>query len=209
MENYTPNSHKYRAEQKADAPERKKQEKIVSGTVKTKKKSSTSKLAETFISEDAANVKSYIVMDVLIPAVKNLFADIVTDGINMLLFGGSRRSSGSSSSSRVPYVSYNRFSDKRDDRRSEPVARGRNGYSCDDIELETRGEAEDVLSRMGEIIDNYDGIVSVADLYEMVGLPTKYTDFKYGWTSVRNVEIVRLRGGGYLLKFPRPCPIDN
>lgn len=206
MENYTPNSHKYRAEQQNDVPEREKREKIVSGTAKPKKKSV---LAETFISEDASNVKSYLIMDVLIPAVKNLFADVVTDGINMLLFGGSRRSSGSSNSSRVPYVSYDRFSSKRDDRRSEPVARSRNGYSCDDIEVPTRGDAEDVLSRMSEIIDNYDGVASVADLYETVGLPTKYTDFKYGWTSVRNVEIVRLRGGGYLLKFPRPCPIDN
>lgn len=209
MENYTPNSHKYRAEQKEAAPERVKQEKIVTGTAKTKKKSGTSKLAEAFISEDVSNVKSYILMDVLIPAVKNLFADIIIEGVNTALFGGSRRTGSSSSSSRVPYVSYNRFSDKRDIRRDEPVARGRNGYDCDDVILDTRGEAEDVLSRMSEIIENYDGIVSVADLYELTGLPTKYTDFKYGWTSVRNVDIVRLRGGGYLLKFPRPCPIDN
>ena len=56
---YTPNSHKYKAEQKQTAEE-KKIEKVVSGTVKTKKKSEIKKLTDVFVSEDASNVKSYI-----------------------------------------------------------------------------------------------------------------------------------------------------
>ena len=72
--------------------------------------------------------------------------------------------------------------------------------------LETRGEAEDVLSRMDELIDTY-GVVSVADLYDLVGISCNYTDNKYGWTNLRNAEPVRVRDG-YMLKLPKALPID-
>ena len=57
---YKPNSHKYKEEQKNLPAERKKVEKVVTGKVKTKKKSEASKLKDVFISEDVSNVKSYI-----------------------------------------------------------------------------------------------------------------------------------------------------
>ena len=71
--------------------------------------------------------------------------------------------------------------------------------------LETRGEAEEVLARMDELIDMY-GQVSVADLYDLVGKTCEYTDNKYGWTNIRNAEPVRVRDG-YLLKMPKALPI--
>ena len=54
---------------KTTQPERK-IESVVSGKVKTKKKSEMSKFKNAFISEDVSNVKDYIFMDVLIPAIK-------------------------------------------------------------------------------------------------------------------------------------------
>ena len=69
MEEYKPNSHKSKEEQKNLVPE-KRVEKVISGTVKSKKKSEMQKFADVFISEDVNNVKSYIVMDVLVPAIK-------------------------------------------------------------------------------------------------------------------------------------------
>ena len=66
MENYKPNSNKIKSEQKET--QEKKIEKVVQGTVKTKKKNELSKFKEAFISEDARNVKTYILTDVIIPA---------------------------------------------------------------------------------------------------------------------------------------------
>ena len=77
-------------------------------------------------------------------------------------------------------------------------------YSGNDLYSE--GEAEDVLSRMDELIDTY-GVVSVADLYDLVGISCNYTDNKYGWTNLRNAEPVRVRDG-YMLKLPKALPID-
>lgn len=204
MEDYKPNSHKSREVQK-DKPveERKKVDKVVTGIVKTKKKSEIRKFTDVFISEDISNVKSYLLTDVLVPAIKKLVIDTVTDGINMILNGGTGRGHRGTNAS---YVSYRQYSDQRDSNRHGNESRGRSGYNYDDIILESRGEAEDVLSRMDELIDMY-GTVSVADMYDLVGKTCNYTDNKYGWTNIRNAEPIRVRDG-YMLKLPKALPIN-
>lgn len=206
MSDYKPNSHKSKVENATRSGEEKKVEKVVKGKVKTKKKTEIRKFADVFIAEDAANVKSYILMDVLVPAVKKAISDIVQDGVSMILYGsangGSKNRYGNAS-----YVSYRSYSDRdrRDDRRND-YARNRSRYDFDDIILDDRGEAEEVLTRMDELIDTY-GIVSVADLYDLVGISCDYTDNKYGWTNIRNAEAIRVRDG-YMLKLPKPLPIN-
>lgn len=203
MYDYKPNSHKA----KEDGPAEKKEiKKVVTGPVKTKKKSETSKFMSNFISDDAQNVKSYIFSDVLIPAAKKLLYDIVTDSIDMILYGGngSNRKKSSSSGS-TSYVSYSDYSNKnrRDDRgRSETKSR----FDYDDILFNNRGEAEAVLDQMEEVIDRY-GVVTVADMYDMCDISAPYTSHKYGWTSVRTAEVVRVRDG-YVIKLSKPAVID-
>ena len=198
---YKPNSHRSKIDQK-EQPNEKKVQKVVRGKVKTKKKKTS--LKDVFISEDAANVKSYVFMDVLVPAVKKAISDIVRDGIDMILYGEARSRKSSSNASYVSYRSYS-DRDRREERRYSD-SRVRSAYSYDDIILETRGEAEDVLTRMDELIDTY-GIVSVADMYDLVGISGNYTDNKYGWTNLRNAEPVLVRDG-YMLKLPKPGPIN-
>ena len=55
-------------------------------------------------------------------------------------------------------------------------------------------------------MDTY-GLVRVADLKDLVGISDNYTDNKYGWTNIRNAEIVRVRDG-YMIKMPKAVPID-
>lgn len=200
MEDYKPNSHKSREEQKALPSERKKVEKVVKGNVK-RKKNNVRKITDTFVSEDMENVKSYVLFDVLVPAVKKAIADIVSNGIEMLLYGTTNGSKRNNSST---YVSYNKYSsDRRDDRYSNGTRRGI--YSFDDIVFSSRGEAEDVRERMDELIDMY-GNVSVADMCDLAGVSCNYTDNKYGWTNIRNAEIVRVRDG-YIIKMPKALPL--
>lgn len=202
MEDYKPNSHLSRERQKQNPPEKKKIEKVVKGKVKAKKKNEVRKLADVFISEDAANVKSYILMDVLIPAIKKAVSDIVTNGIDMILYGETGHSKKRSLASTVSYSKY--YDEPK--RHDYPAARTRTGYNYDDIILESRSEAEEVLDRMSEMIDQY-GMVSVADLYDLVGISGNYTDNKYGWTNIRNAEPIRVKDG-YLLKLPKVLPLD-
>lgn len=198
---FVPNSYKYKEEAKQQTTDvQPRAQKVVNGVVKKKKKSEIRKFTDVFVSEDVHNVKSYIWMDVLVPAMKKAIADVVTNGIDMLLYGETGRTKRSTPSSKVSYGSYYK---REDDRRNYDSGRSR--YSYDDIVLESRGEAEEVLSQMDAIMEEY-GMVRVADLYDLVGITGEHTDNKYGWTNIRNAEVQRVRDG-YMIKMPRAIPI--
>ena len=190
---------------KKETTEKKEVKKVVNGTAK-RRKNDARKFADIFIQEDIASVKSYVIMDVLVPAIKNAVADIVTDGIDILLFGGTGRSKKNKpvSGSYTNYVSY---SSSKDRHTSSGNNRSRERYSYDDIELNSRGEAEEVLDTLIAMIDKY-GEVSVGDYYEMCNLHGDFTDEKFGWTNLSNAGVERLRGGKYIVKLPRPKPLD-
>nr|DAQ19135.1 MAG TPA: replication protein [Caudoviricetes sp.] len=204
MDEYKSNSHKSKEEQKETAPE-KRVEKVVSGTVKPKKKGEMQKFADVFISEDVNNVKSYILLEVLVPAIKKAISDIVTNGIDMILYGETGRTRNKSTASKV---SYQRYYEKNDERRrdySAPAAR--NGFDYDELVFPTRGDAEAVLDAMNEIIAQY-GVVSIGDLYDLANVSMdNFAANKYGWTDIRGCKSVRVRDG-YILKLPRALPLN-
>lgn len=202
MTEYKANSHRVKEEQKSKEVVKKDIQPVAKA--KTKKKSEVRKFADVFIAEDITSVKDYIVNDVLIPAAKKAISDIITNGIDMILYGETKgRDRRRDGSSRVSYTKYYERDRDRDYDRSRIR---RSVYDYDDIILDTRGEAEDVLNRMDDLIDAY-GMVSVADLYDLVGISGNYTDNKYGWTNLRNAEVRRTRDG-YLLKLPKALPFD-
>ena len=51
-------------------------------------------------------MKSYIVMDVLVPAIKKAISDIVTNGIDMILYGEAGKSKKNSTASKVSYQKF-------------------------------------------------------------------------------------------------------
>lgn len=197
---YKPNSHKSKTE--STALSEKKVEKVISGMAKVRKKTGARKVADAFISEEAGNVKSYILMDVIVPAIKDVLANVVKDSIDMILFGGTHRRGNNSRKTNAEYISYNRFSDRRNDRHYDGRSTLTSRYNFDDITIDSKAEADEVLERMDELIDTY-GMVSVADLFDLVGISSEYTDHKYGWKSLRNARVVRLRGNEYMLDLPR------
>lgn len=204
MDDYKPNSHKSKEEVKEVKAERKKLDKVITGTAKAKK-NEIRKFADVFISEDISNVKTYIVMDVLVPAIKKAVSDIVTNGIDMILYGGNGRAAKKSDASKI---SYTRYYDQRDESRTRHVDTTTSGrYTFDDVVVPTRGEAEEVIARMDELIENY-GVVSVADFYDLVGInDTNYTNNKYGWMNITSAQPIRV-SDGYKIKLPKALPIN-
>ena len=203
---YTPNSHKYKEQQKetAAAVPEKRVQKVVKSPVKTKT-NELRKFADIFISEDVKNVKSYILMDVLVPAIKKAIYDIVTNGIDMFLYGGNGK--GKSSGPSGSKVSYRNFYDQRNSntpiahRGSESV-KNHNGFEYEDLVFDNRGDAEAVKDQMLATIERY-GMVTVADLYDMCDQSAPYTSQKFGWTNLSSAEVIRVRGD-YVIKLPRP-----
>lgn len=197
MAEYSSNSYR----SKEQASERK-IEKVVNSKVKTKSNNARH-LTNIFISEDACNVKSYLFMDVFVPALKKLVSDVVRDGIDMLLYG---KTGGDKSRKSGTYVSYSNYSGSRRDERRDGDSRVRTRFDYDDLVFESRGEAEAVRQQMEDVIDRY-GLVTVADMYDMADLTAPYTASKYGWTSIRTAEVTRVKDG-YILKLPKAGPID-
>ena len=204
MDEYKPNSHKFREENEkrsSDTPE-KHIEAVVSGPVKTKKKSLGRKLTDAFIQEDMKSVMSVVFEEVFIPSIKKIVSDIISNGVDMLFWGQTGRSKNNSTSSKVSYRSYY---DNRSDR-NDSGRKTRTAYDYNDIILDSRGEAEDVLDRLRELIDMY-RVASVADLYDLVGISSNHTDNNYGWADISSAAVIRVREG-YLLKMPRALPIN-
>lgn len=202
---YKPNSHKYKNEQMALAagekkPEDKKIEKVVTGAVKTKKKSEARKLADVFVAEDMSSVGSFILNDVVVPAIKKLIYDAGKNALEMSLFGGPRRGDRDSHGAQVSYRQYY-DNDRFDDR---PRARARLDF--DDLSFTNRGDAERVLDEMIATVRRY-GLITVADMYEMAGERPPYTSNNYGWMSLRGADVERGRDG-YYLRLPKAQPID-
>ena len=192
MDNYGSNSSKVKEDKPKVKP-------IAKGKVKKNYKG-------LIFTEDAKSVGSYILLDVLVPAIKNAAYDMITNGISMMLFGSnkptnSRPINGVRS---TPYVSYNKCS-----RSPEPQTRRAVNYGLvqEDIIFTTRADAETVLMRMDEIIAQYQ-FVSIADYKELAGLTGSYTDNYYGWTSSHTADVARCRDG-YYIKLPRPIPIER
>ncbi len=200
MEEYQSNSHKSKVNPK---PERR-IEKVVSGSTKTKKKGGAHKLADVFITEDFDSVKSYIIAEVVVPAIVNAIEDVIVSGTRMLLRGEKGKSKNSYNSSRVSYKS---FYDKDNDRRKPNNTSVGRGFAYDEVEFETRGDAEAVLDAMSDSIDRY-GFVSVADFYDLAGVTTtNYTINKFGWNNISTAKVIRDRNC-YTIDLPKAKPLD-
>lgn len=67
--------------------------------------------------------------------------------------------------------------------------------------IETLSEANEVLTQMFDLLERYE-VVTVSDLYELLGVSGNFTDERYGWTDLRGSRVSRARGGGYVLDLP-------
>ena len=177
---------------------RHKRDKVVNAETSTRKKSGIEKFAM-----DISSVKSSVISDIVKPSIKQLVSEIVKTSIDMLLFHEVRRDNRRPTASKISYNNY-----YEDQRRYTSPNTNRTAYDYDDVVFQTRGDAESVLVAMEEIVDQFD-LVSIADFYELSDIPNpNFTTTKYGWTNLRTAEVVRLRGGGYAIKFPRASRID-
>lgn len=206
---YPSNSRK--SKQKKVEPEQPRVKKVITGNVKKRKKPLGKRFTETFLGEeDILSVTSYLIHDILIPAAKNTIYEMIVGGSAMSLFGEMRRAPGRgggiASGSHVRYGSYYKSPDPREQRETK---RSVPRHSLDEIILDSRAEADEVLHSLADLIDEY-GRATVADLYDLLGVTKNlgsFTDDKYGWKNLNSAEVRRVREG-YLLDLPRPIAVD-
>lgn len=205
---FPPNSNVSKSE-----PEDKNIERVVSGEARRKKPSLAKQFKDTFIAGTMRSTVRYVALDVLLPMAKDTIVEVVEQGITKLIFGDSRRYRGSSAPPSGPtgYINYSRISTgpmgSRMGSSSRALSRrARAAHDFDEIVLDSRTEAEEVIDRLFDLVSRYES-ASVADLYELVGLTPAHTDHKWGWTDLRGAGVSRIRDG-YLLDLPDPDPLD-
>ena len=176
-----------------------------------RKKSLGHRFRENFVAGDAKSAVDFVIFDVMMPAVKDAAVEVTSQFFEKLIFGDSRRRrSGSTTPQSGPtgVVSYNRYYMGTPQTSPQRVMsrRARATHDFDDIVLPVRGEAENVIDQMYEVVSQY-GRVTVADLYAMVGVTSTYVDEGWGWVDLRGSGVTRTRDG-YLLDLPQPISLD-
>ena len=175
---------------------------------KVQKKSAIKEALRTFFAQDLPEIAEHLIIDVAIPAAKNAITDMVTQGIQQLLYGevdprrhstsGYTSYSSSSRSNRGTGYYDSRRSERREPRQPKPA-------NVEDLVFDTRSDALDVVEFIAEQIEEY-GQVSVADLMSSVGIQPRYTDERWGWTTTDAFEIRQIREG-WLVSADRPEPL--
>ena len=186
-------------------------EKVVTVEVIQKKKSIGRRFKEVFFSGDFKSAARYVAADVLLPALRNMMVDTSTKAIERVIYGDSAPRGARRSPEYRSYVQYNSptlgrgvpYSHLPDQPRRYVSSRPSNDQNH--LVIPNRQEAETVVERLIDIIDQYE-VASIGDLNELVGLPTQHTDQKWGWTTLKNVEIRQVRDG-YLIDLPPAEPI--
>lgn len=211
------NSHNVLGELKAPKAEKppKDVQKVVVGEVVQRKKPLGRRMKAIFFGGEFKGATKYVVADVLIPAFRNMIVDATSKGVERVVYPDSpRRRYDSIRPPRVSYNSpYDRYSQQErgrsrvmlPDQPPRDVPSSNRRQDSGEIIFVSRDEADRVAERLTDIVDKYE-VASVADLHGLVGLPANYVDNKWGWSSLRGVDIRQVREG-FLLDLPPVEPI--
>ena len=207
--------------------ERQPLEQVTTGKVIVKKAGPGKRFRAIFIGEDGfRGTATRVLWDVIIPGAKDLLFDAGQEYLGRSLgidTRGARRGNslfnynniGSTLASRVNYNRPGFMTDPRDrQQQAQPAPKagppGRNvtlgNVTIDDIICASRIEADDVIGRMENLVERYKR-VTVADLFDLVGITGEYTDENFGWVDLTGARPHR-SGQGYRLDLPRPIQID-
>lgn len=183
-------------------PPKKELEKVVSGEVVMKPKALGGRFKSIFFGGDISTAIQYVGAEVLLPALRNLVVETISKGADRLIYGDSGRRPRSNYG---PRVQYNNPINRSGFQRNLPDRRSMDRWSRDqktpeDVIVASREDADMVVERLTDIVDSYD-VVSMADLYELLGLPSSHIDNKWGWTNLSSIEVRQVREG-YRISFP-------
>ena len=196
------NSHLDADKVKAGVPvEKPEVVKVVTSPVTQKKKTLGARFKGVLFDGAFKGAVTYVALEVVMPAVKNMIFDTLTKGSERVIFGNSPRQRTSGYEAPRSRVTYN-----------TPVNRGYSGgramlpdqpphaarrQEATNVVLTTKADADEVLKLMIELLDRY-GQVTLADFNELCGLPSAHTDNKWGWTDLLYVGVQQDRSGYYI-----------
>lgn len=203
MDEFPSNSNRPKKEVREEPPDQK-LAKVIEGDVIRRKKSLGKRFREMIVGDESTSVSEYLLLEVIIPNIKDMIFDVATMGVERKLYGEvrspSRRRGGNAGG--LGHVRYDRMSlSGRREERPQLSRQARARHDFDEFVIPSRPEAVIILDSMYDLLDRYEQ-VTVSNLYELMGESSNFTDERYGWTDLRGSSIRRVRDG-YLLDLPR------
>ena len=196
-------------------------EKITEG--KVIEKSKLQKAAALFFDEDLDSIKSSVSADFIKPRMMNFLKEmsvklrtfVVDTGnefLQSILFPGSKRpKSGYYNGQSVNYTSYSGYYNSNGESYrygQQPGSQVTPSNQVKKIRIDSLGDAKKILADMQGYIEIYHN-ASVADYYQLVGVPGNETDFNFGWRDLTNARIYYDSSiGGYTIDFPKVVPLE-
>lgn len=179
----------------------------------------------------ARELGKYAVEEVIIPQTRDMMSnffksmismasDAATKTLDRAIYPegtGPRRNTRNDSSVRSyqPKVNYSTTVYKNDSKPQKESISSRSSIDVNDIWVDTKEQAADIINPLIELIDNY-GKAKVADLYENLRdengnkIPTTFPDYKYGWTDAKAISYYYdAKVGKYYIDLPKPINIEN
>lgn len=171
------------------------------------------------------DVVSYAIKEEIEPRSKELMRNLVTGAINMLCDtankgvdrfiypDGNAPKRTLKSSNGVgdyhPHTNYSTTVYKSDSKPQKESINSRSSIDVNLIWVDTEEDAKAIVGALIEEIENY-GKAKVSTLYDMVKIPTNFTDFKFGWTEREESAIGYYRDRGkFFIDLPKPVNIEN
>ena len=196
--------------------EKKEVKPIVDSEVLKRKKTLGEKFKKSFISDESKGVGEYVMKDVAIPYLKNMFSEIVRGSLDMILFGGSspnlldthRRITTNNRgvyNNRTSYSSVYNNTVRSSNAGRVTTQTKPSGFGLDEIVFTNRKDAEKVAEYMLHYLEEYD-VFSLAEFFSLCGMESEWTHTKYGWSAPLNISIVQIKGG-WTLDLPLPVSL--
>lgn len=177
-------------------------------TAKPKKKKFGQKLKEALFGEDVGNgsISEAIFFKYFIPWLKRGLSDMANTAINMALgLDPKTRTVGSGNTHTANASLYrDRNYNRRDDTPSYTRRDAISEYEWDE------DTARDIFAQISDLIDRY-GECTLADAYSIMGQGDRVrtTDRNWGWTSMRNADVVPVNAmrDSWIVDMPSARPL--
>lgn len=201
-------------------------QKVVSVPAKKVKKGLVERAVVAIIGPDGIpRVSKQVMSEIVGPSIRNLAFDAISNGLRMLILkddysrtdytqgrpyqgGWGNQQTNYRSAYRGSRSSFASGTRKEEEPRVHAALEPgqaqalTHGAIILDYNLESREDAQRVLNALRDNCYQY-GKVKVANYYELIGVPTVYTDNNFGWLwdDIEHV-FIRPARGGFTLQFP-------
>lgn len=156
-----------------------------------------------------------IVFEVILPETKSMIHEAglmaLDRAIGIDRSPGSRRTSFLNRPANNGYVNYSQTPNAtRRPVGSTPqyVIKSDRVFDLDQILVPEKVIAEEIVNQLFDRIENY-GKATVADFYTACGWSSEPTDHAWGWRSIDDFDIKRVRTEGWRISLPQPVPFSK